>query len=151
MPTRNIKRTYIGGTTSEARKKYFNLDKELTQAVTNLATSYGISPALVIDRLAHEGIIDDAIRENNRLSRIGNDPKSSHFVDGSSIMDNNDFNSPYGSFGLDYIFDTYTKGITKTKRPINFRRMSVRNESGERVNSGWTNNIYDTIELFVAE
>lgn len=136
---------YIGGTTSEARKKYFNLDKELTQVVTNLATSYGISPALVIDRLAHEGIIDTLIRDHNiNIKHRGEEEPSRAF---STDM----FNSPYGLFGLDTIFDTYTKGITKTKRPINFRKFSTFNESGEAVNSGFTNNIYDTLELFVAE
>ena len=151
-PEGGIQRSYIGGSTSEARKKYFNLDKELTQVVTNLATSYGISPALVIDRLAHEGIIDEAINENNWIS-AGNDPKLSYFSGGSSIVDNNSqaFNLPYGLFGLDCIFDTYTKGIVKTKRPINFQISPQLNESNERVNSGWTNNIYDTLELFVAE
>lgn len=139
------KRTYIGGTKSETRKKYFNLDKELTQVVTNLATSYGISPALVIDRLAHEGIIDRLINDHNFHVLHGNKEKP------YSVFSDNIFNSPYSFFGLDYIFDTYTKGTTKTKRPINFRRMPIHNESGERVNSGDTNNIYDTLELFTAE
>ena len=149
MPTRNIKRTYIGGTTSEARKKYFNYDKELTQIVTNLATSYGISPALVIDRLAHEGLIDRAIINNNLIS-------SGSIVDvfGPSLFSNNNnrtYNYPYGLLGLDTIYDTYSKGITKTKRPINIRKMTTRNESGEIVNSGETKNLYDTLELFTAE
>lgn len=136
---------YIGGTTSETRKKYFNLDKELTQVVTNLATSYGISPALVIDRLAHEGIIDTLIRDHNiNIKHGGGEGPSRAF---STDI----FNSPYGLFGLDTIFDTYTKGITKTKRPINFRKFSTVNESGETVNSGFTNNVYDTLELFTAE
>ena len=145
MPTRNIKRTYIGGTTSEARKKYFNLDKELTQVVTNLATSYGISPALVIDRLAHEGIIDRLINDYNAHVQRGGEERPSR------AFSTNTFNSPYGLFGLDNIFDTYTKGITKTKRPINFKKYTTTNESGERVNTGDTNNIYDTLELFTAE
>ena len=145
MPTRNIKRTYIGGTTSEARKKYFNLDKELTQVVTNLATSYGISPALVIDRLAHEGIIDRLINDHNAHVQRGGEERPSR------AFSTNTFNSPYGLFGLDNIFDTYTKGITKTKRPINFIKYTTTNESGERVNTGDTNNIYDTLELFTAE
>lgn len=145
MPTRNIKRTYIGGTTSEARKKYFNLDKELTQVVTNLATSYGISPALVIDRLAHEGIIDRLINDHNAHVQRGGEERPSR------AFSTNTFNSPYGLFGLDNIFDTYTKGITKTKRPINFIKYTTTNESGERINTGDTNNIYDTLELFTAE
>lgn len=149
MPTKNNKRSYIGGTTSEARKKYFNYDKELTQVVTNLATSYGISPALVIDRLAHEGLIDRAIINNNLIS-------TGSVVDvfGPSLFSNNNnstYNSPYGLLGLDNIYDTYSKGITKTKRPINIEKMTTRNESGEIVNSGKTKNLYDTLELFTAE
>ena len=145
MPTRNIKPTYIGGTTSEARKKYFNLDKELTQIITNLAASYGISSALVIDRLAHEGIIDRLINDHNAHVQRGGKERASR------TFSTNTFNSPYGLFGLDNIFDTYTKGITKTKRPINFKKMTTRNESGETVNSGETKNLYDTLELFTAE
>lgn len=145
MSTRNIKRTYIGGSTSEARKKYFNYDKELTQVVTNLATSYGISPALVIDRLAHEGVIDRLINDHNAHVQRGGEERPSR------AFSTNMFNSPYGLFGLDYIFDTYTKGVTKTKRPINIKKLLTFNESGEAVNSGETNNTYDTLELFTAE
>ena len=149
MPTKNNKRTYIGGTTSEARKKYFNYDKELAQVVTNLATSYGISPALVIDRLAHEGLIDRAIINNNL---VANDNVVDVF--GPSLFsesNNKTYNSPYGLLGLDNIYDTYTKGITKTKRPINIKKSSTVNESGELVNSGITNSLYDSLELFTAE
>lgn len=146
MPTRNIKRTYIGGTTYDARKKYLNWDKELTQIATNLATSYDISPALVIDRLAHEGLVDRLIKDNNEYLSHNGDPNYP-----SNAFDKDNYNEPYGLLGLDNIFDTYTKGITKTKRPINMIRQVNRNERGELVNSGETKNLYDTLELFVAE
>ena len=140
------KRTYIGGTTSDARKKYLNWDKELTQIATNLAASYGISPSLVIDRLSHEGLVDRLIKDNNEYLSHNGDPNYP-----SDAFDMDDYNEPYGLLGLDNIFDTYTKGITKTKRPINMIRQVNRNERGENVNSAETKNLYDTLELFVAE
>lgn len=142
----NNKRTYIGGTTSEARKKYLNWDKELTQIATNLAASYGISPSLVIDRLSHEGLVDQLIRKNNYYLSYNGDPNYP-----SDAFDMSQYNAPYGLLGLDNIFDTYTKGVTKTKRPINMIRQVNRNERGELVNSAETKNLYDTLELFVAE
>lgn len=141
----NNKRMYIGGTTSEARKKYLNWDKELTQIATNLAASYGISPSLVIDRLSREGLVDYLIRANNDYLSYG-DPNYP-----SDTFDFDDYNEPFGLLGLDNVFDTYTKGITKTKRPINMIRQVNRNERGEMVNSAETKNLYDTLELFVAE
>lgn len=147
MPTKNNKRTYIGGTTSEARKKYFNYDKKLSQILSNLAASYNISPALVFDRLAHEGLIDQAIRDNNNIV-LG---KYSENQVASSAVDEKSYNNPYGMLGLDTIYDTYTKNVTKTKRPINFKKINRVNEAGELVNSGQTNNTYDALELFVAE
>ena len=141
----NNKRMYIGGTTSEARKKYLNWDKELTQIATNLAASYGISPSLVIDRLSREGLVDYLIRANNDYLSYG-DPNYP-----SDTFDLDDYNEPFGLLGLDNVFDTYTKGITKTKRPINMIRQVNRNEREEMVNSAETKNLYDTLELFVAE
>jgi len=56
------KRRYIGGSTNEARQKYFDTDKELTDSVKVIAKRYNINPNLL------EGIIEEASITNPRLS-----------------------------------------------------------------------------------
>ena len=55
------KRRYIGGNTNEARQKYFDTDKELTDSVKVIAKRYNINPNLLASRMAKEGPIDKAI------------------------------------------------------------------------------------------
>lgn len=59
------KRRYIGGGTNEARQKYFNTDKELTDSVKVIAKRYNINPNLLSSRMAKEGPIDKAINYYN--------------------------------------------------------------------------------------
>lgn len=59
------KRRYIGGSTNEARQKYFDTDKELTDSVKVIAKRYNINPNLLTSRMAKEGPIDKAINYYN--------------------------------------------------------------------------------------
>lgn len=59
------KRRYIGGNTNEARQKYFDTDKELTDSVKVIAKRYNINPNLLASRMAKEGPIDKAINYYN--------------------------------------------------------------------------------------
>lgn len=59
------KRRYIGGSTNEARQKYFDTDKELTDSVKVIAKRYNINPNLLASRMAKEGPIDKAINYYN--------------------------------------------------------------------------------------
>ena len=64
----NAPRVYIGGSTNEARQKYFDLDTELTNTVKAVAKQYGISPNVLASRIAREGPIDEAIRNYNNTN-----------------------------------------------------------------------------------
>ena len=64
----NAPRVYIGGSTNEARQKYFDLDTELTNTVKAMAKQYGISPNVLASRIAREGPIDEAIRNYNNTN-----------------------------------------------------------------------------------
>lgn len=64
----NAPRVYIGGSTNEARQKYFDLDTELTNTVKAMAKQYGISPNVLASRIAKEGPIDEAIRNYNNTN-----------------------------------------------------------------------------------
>ena len=61
----NAPRVYIGGTTNEARQKYYEKDIELTNTIKQMAKQYGISPEILASRIADEGPIDDNIRHYN--------------------------------------------------------------------------------------
>lgn len=62
------KRRYIGGSTNEARQKYFDTDKELTDSVKVIAKRYNINPNLLASRMAKEGPIDKAINYYNNTN-----------------------------------------------------------------------------------
>ena len=64
----NAPRVYIGGSTNEARQKYFDLDTELTNTIKAVAKQYGISPNVLASRIAREGPIDEAIRNYNNTN-----------------------------------------------------------------------------------
>ena len=64
----NAPRVYIGGSTNEARQKYFDKDTELTNTVKTMAKRYGISPNALASRIAKEGPIDEAIRNYNNTN-----------------------------------------------------------------------------------
>lgn len=149
------KRKYIGSnekTTSkknaDTRRQYWNYDTKLSQVVSDISSQYGIDPRLVISRLSREGLIDSAIRLNNRIVQ-GEQEDGDELYD-KSILDIEQENLPFLNFGLDTIFDRYTKGKVKTNRPIFMTRYNIDNES-ENVNTAFTDNMYDTLELFIAE
>lgn len=81
------KRRYIGGSTNEARQKYFDTDKELTDSVKVIAKRYNINPNLLASRMAKEGPIDKAINYYNEYSpfinikKMGGQVKKNIFVE----------------------------------------------------------------------
>lgn len=141
--TKPKKRQYIGGNKEEARVKYFNTDKKLSQAIVDLSKAYHVSPKLVFSRLGREGIIDGLIRFNN-------DHVGENF---QSLIDNTDTktNHPYNMFGMDTVGGRYREGKIKTNRKIPFEYYNTENEGGESVTSIQTFNTYDTLEMFVAD
>lgn len=149
------KRKYIGSDektaekqNADTRRQYWNYDTKLAQVVSDMSSQYNVDPRLVISRLSREGLIDSAIRLNNRIVQ-GKQEDGDELYD-KSILDIEQENAPFANFGLDTIFDRYTKGRVKTNRPIFMTRVNLDNEA-ENVNSGYTDSMYDTLELFIAE
>lgn len=113
------KRRYIGGSTNEARQKYFDTDKELTDSVKVIAKRYNINPNLLASRMAKEGPIDKAINYYNDTNGKF-DRREVHGLD----------------WGLDDTGDNLNKEIITLKEPyLSYYDEEFFNEKGRKVNS----------------
>lgn len=64
-----IKSKYIGGTTQEARNKYWEQSPIVRHATDSIANRYGINPRLLRKRLDDEGLTDANIQAHNSFIR----------------------------------------------------------------------------------
>lgn len=113
------KRRYIGGSTNEARQKYFDTDKELTDSVKVIAKRYNINPNLLASRMAKEGPIDKAINYYNDTNGKF-DRREVHGMD----------------WGLDDTGNSLNEGIITLKEPyLSYYDEEFFNEKGRKVNS----------------
>lgn len=116
------KKRYIGGTTNQARQKYFDQNKEFTDSVKTIAKRYNINPNLLASRMAKEGPIDRLIQYHNQ-----NQGYDIYHLDGAS--------GNGMEWGLD---DSYTdiKNGMEIKEPWvkeRLRRDEAINEKGRKV------------------
>lgn len=129
------KRRYIGGSTNEARQKYFDTDKELTDSVKVIAKRYNINPNLLASRMAKEGPIDRAINYYNDTNGKF-DRREVHGMD----------------WGLDDTGDNLNKGIITLKEPyLNYYDEEFFNEKDRKVNSVYSPNWNFGISATAAE
>lgn len=129
------KRRYIGGSTNEARQKYFDTDKELTDSVKVIAKRYNINPNLLASRMAKEGPIDKAINYYNDTNGKF-DRKEVHGSD----------------WGLDDTGNNLNEGIITLKEPyLNYYDEEFFNEKGREVNSVYSPNWNFGISATAAE
>lgn len=113
------KKRYIGGSTNEARQKYFDTDKELTDSVKVIAKRYNINPNLLASRMAKEGPIDKAINYYNDTNGKF-DRREVHGID----------------WGLDDTGNNLNEGIITLKEPyLNYYDEEFFNEKDRKVNS----------------
>lgn len=118
------KRRYIGGSTNEARQKYFDTDKELTDSVKVIAKRYNINPNLLASRMAKEGPIDKAINYYNDTNGKF-DRREVHGID----------------WGLDDTGNNLNEGIITLKEPyLSYYDENFFNEKGREVNSVYSPN-----------
>lgn len=102
----SIKPTYIGGTPSEARSKYWEQAPIMRHATDSIAKIYGINPSVLRNRLDREGYTDNAIRFHNMsLEDISGNRNHSNYSKLNRISDKYDGTRLYG---LDDVF-TYIK------------------------------------------
>jgi hypothetical protein len=129
------KRRYIGGSTNEARQKYFDTDKELTDSVKVIAKRYNINPNLLASRMAKEGPIDKAINYYNDTNGKF-DRREVHGID----------------WGLDDTGNNLNEGIITLKEPyLNYYDEEFFNEKGREVNSVYSPNWNFGISATAAE
>lgn len=113
------KRKYIGGSTNEARQKYFDTDKEFTDSVKVIAKRYNINPNLLASRMAKEGPIDKAIN---------------YYNDTNGEFDRREVHGR--DWGLDDTGNNLNEGIITLKEPyLNYYDEEFFNEKDRKVNS----------------
>lgn len=129
------KKRYIGGSTNEARQKYFDTDKELTDSVKVIAKRYNINPNLLASRMAKEGPIDKAINYYNDTNGKF-DRREVHGID----------------WGLDDTGNNLNEGIITLKEPyLNYYDEEFFNEKDRKVNSVYSPNWNFGISATAAE
>lgn len=129
------KRRYIGGSTNEARQKYFDTDKELTDSVKVIAKRYNINPNLLASRMAKEGPIDKAIN---------------YYNDTNGKFDRREVHG--SDWGLDDTGNNLNEGIITLKEPyLSYYDEKFFNEKGKEVNSVYSPNWNFGISATAAE
>lgn len=129
------KRRYIGGSTNEARQKYFDTDKELTDSVKVIAKRYNINPNLLASRMAKEGPIDKAIN---------------YYNDTNGKFDRREVHG--SDWGLDDTGNNLNEGIITLKEPyLNYYDDEFFNEKDRKVNSVYSPNWNFGISATAAE
>lgn len=129
------KRRYIGGSTNEARQKYFDTDKELTDSVKVIAKRYNINPNLLASRMAKEGPIDKAIN---------------YYNDTNGKFDRREVHG--SDWGLDDTGNNLNEGIITLKEPyLNYYDEKFFNEKDRKVNSIYSPNWNFGISATAAE
>lgn len=129
------KRRYIGGSTNEARQKYFDTDKELTDSVKVIAKRYNINPNLLASRMAKEGSIDKAIN---------------YYNDTNGKFDRREVHG--SDWGLDDAGNNLNEGIITLKEPyLNYYDEEFFNKKDRKVNSVYSPNWNFGISATAAE
>ena len=129
------KKRYIGGSTNEARQKYFDTDKELTDSVKVIAKRYNINPNLLASRMAKEGPIDKAIN---------------YYNDTNGKFDRREVHG--SDWGLDDTGNNLNEGIITLKEPyLNYYDEEFFNEKDRKVNSVYSPNWNFGISATAAE
>lgn len=129
------KRRYIGGSTNEARQKYFDTDKELTDSVKVIAKRYNINPNLLASRMAKEGPMDKAIN---------------YYNDTNGKFDRREVHG--SDWGLDDTGNNLNEGIITLKEPyLNYYDEEFFNEKDRKVNSVYSPNWNFGISATAAE
>lgn len=100
------KRSYIGGTPSEARDTFWKQDKVMSDAVDSIADRYGISSAALKNRLNHEGFVDNAIR------RLNGEDKYHPAQSGKNLLYSDKYDG-FGHFGTDDVGSFIKNGDVK--------------------------------------
>ena len=131
------------GTPTDARLRYLDYDKKLVAYINHIAKQYGISPALLANRLSNEGIIDYAIKRADR--NLDKDLESILDEKGGENIRNG-----FRYYGLDDAYSLFEQGKLNLRRKIPFTKYIDWNELGRKIESVEAQDPYDVIELVAA-
>lgn len=142
-----IKPAYIGGTTKEARAKYWKQAPIMRHAVDSIANSYGISPRILRQTLDREGATDHFIRNNNYDLHDPNirDKRSSS----NYYYLNNPSTGGFIHFGLDDVSDMINSGDVNLINE-NWSNGTSTNEKGRTVHPAEGKTTQDNIGISAA-
>lgn len=145
---------YIGG--KNYRQDYINSNDKIKNIINKKSKVYNISSELLSNRLAHEGVIDALINDNNRKALYNPNKFSllSNFYNLKNRKQYGDtlenYNKGFMYFGLDDVSDYIDKGLVKLKDNEQYYQGLDYNEKGRRVNSASGSNFEDNVGLMAA-
>lgn len=144
LPSIRKKLDYIGGDTEETRRKFISKIPNTVEHVKKIAKQYGVSPNVMLERMAHEGAFDTYITDYNNYSNSA----QQKLIDSKFSL--GEHNHGFEHFGLDDTGTFLKEGKAKLLNPINWWDGDAENEKGRIVNfaDGETNS--DRIELMAA-
>lgn len=129
---------YIGGSPTEARRKFYKSDKRFTQVVDSIADSHGLPRRVLKNSLANEGFIDTAIRDinTNYLKRRKGEAGYDNLI-GDNLLNKHIYNIGFTRMGNDDS-KTYYNTRKDVKRiidnsPIKWGTVRNINEKGREV------------------
>lgn len=93
---------YIGGSPTEARRKFYKSDKRFTQVVDSIADSHGLPRRVLKNSLANEGFIDTAIGDinTNYLKRRKGEAGYDNLI-GDNLLNKHIYNIGFTRMGND--------------------------------------------------
>ena len=148
-----IKAQYIGGTTQEARDKYWKQAPIMSHAVDSVANLYGVNPESAKKRIESEGYVDAMINENNGILLH---PEFNKHRNPRDNMGYAELHSDVGhgtdgfvNFGLDDVHTYIDEGKVKPRNERYSLEVNT-NEEGRLVNTARGKTTLDNIGLTAA-
>lgn len=137
---------YIGGSTSEARDKYWQTDNEMRMLTDSVASQYQINPDLLRTRMDNEGYTDARIKEINKDVKEG----ANRALTGEALFHSTSLPYVAGEeFGLDDV-GTYINEGTVNLINENWGDGQFLNEHGRWTNMAMGHNYSDNVGIMAA-
>lgn len=147
-----IKPSYIGGTTKQARDKYWEQAPIMRHAVDSIANVYGISPKVLRNRLDKEGYTDEQIHHNNNtLGNTETDRETNRsYSNYSKLHERGGLYEGTSRYGLDDVFTYIEQGDVVPTPDTNYSDHYFINEHGRKTHAVSGETTKDNIDLTAA-
>lgn len=147
-----IKPSYIGGTTKQARDKYWEQAPIMRHAVDSISNIYNLNPNVLKHRLNEEGFTDNAIAEHNKnVKNKANNRNSSNYSKLHQI-NSLDFSDEHTQdlYGLDDGFYYIERGDVVPTKETNYNDHYFTNKHGRKTHAVSGETTKDNIDLTAA-